>query len=154
MKSGATAGTTGWKRRFLGKWRIVHMDDFTNNDIDIEVPAHITLEKGAHGSIHFILVSGEIDGKYVASPGTGLCTFDFTWAGNDECDEASGDGWMAFLSDTRAEGEIRFHCGDTHTFRAERKCMKSKNILKCSISFPKFREVLNYVKQPRAEETG
>ena len=121
MKDVAKAMASGWKSRFLGKWRFVHMDDFARKDIDMEVPAHITLEKGAHGSFQFILVSGEMDGKYIASTGTGLCVFDFTWAGNDECDEASGDGLMAFLSDTRAEGEIRFHCGDTHAFRAERK---------------------------------
>jgi hypothetical protein len=113
----------GWKSRFLGKWRIVWMDQFDRKDIDMEVPAHITLENGARGNFQFILVSGAMDGEYRALD-RWVCAFDFTWEGNDECDDASGDGWMGFVSDTRAEGEFRFHCGDTYKFKAVRNRMK------------------------------
>ncbi len=43
---------------------------------------------------------------------------DFTWAGNDEMDEASGDGWAELQEDGSLTGEIRFHNGDDSTFIA------------------------------------
>ncbi len=116
---------TGWKSRYLGSWRIIWMDQFDRKDLDGGVPAHITLEKGGHGNFEFLLVYGEMEGDYKSSFGGGECMFDFTWAGNDECDEAFGDGRMAFLSDSKAEGEIRFHYGDTYKFRALKKTGRS-----------------------------
>jgi len=111
----------GWKSRFLGKWRISEMDEFSRKDPDMEIPGHITLEKGASGNFQSILVCGEMDGGYKASQDTGIRMFDFTWEGNDECDPSSGDGWMKLLSDTRAEGELRFHGGDTNKFKAVKR---------------------------------
>ncbi len=90
------------------------MDDFFRKDIDMEVPAHITLEKGGCGSFQFILVYGEICGDFKDD----AQMLDFTWVGNDECDEANGDGWIKPVSVSDAEGEIRFHGGGTHKFRA------------------------------------
>lgn len=103
------------KKPLVGKWRIVHMDDFTKKDIDEEVPAFIEVESGGTGESQFILVRGALCGDFKNNE-----VFDFTWDGSDECDEASGDGWMKIRPDggTTAEGEIRFHCGDTHKFRA------------------------------------
>jgi hypothetical protein len=46
--------------------------------------------------------------------------FDFTFEGNDECDSANGDGWMKINEDRTAEGEIRFHLGDTSKFFAKK----------------------------------
>ncbi len=97
------------------------MDQFDRKDMDEEVPAHITLEKGGHGSFQFLLVSSEMDGEYKASSGEGECVFDFTWMGNDECNEACGDGWMEFLTGACAEGEFRFHRGDTYTVQGSQK---------------------------------
>jgi len=109
----------GWRKRLIGRWRIAWMDQFGRKDIDEEVPAHITLGKGGLGSFQFILVSGDICGDFKDD----AQMLDFTWIGNDECDEASGDGWIRLVSESRAEGEIRFHKGDTYKFRA----VKAKN---------------------------
>jgi hypothetical protein len=43
---------------------------------------------------------------------------EFTWKGNDEMDEASGDGWAEVQKDGSLNGEIRFHNGDDSTFKA------------------------------------
>jgi hypothetical protein len=45
---------------------------------------------------------------------------EFTWEGNNEMDEASGDGWAELQKDGSLEGEIRFHNGDYSTFKARR----------------------------------
>lgn len=109
---------------FVGKWRIIHMDDFTKKDIDMEVPAFIDVERGGCGEFQFILVRGAMCGDFKNNE-----IFDFTWEGGDDCDEASGDGWMKLRpGGTAAEGEIRFHCGDTHKFRAVKKPKKNKAV--------------------------
>ena len=113
------AKTGGWKSKFPGKWRIISMEDFDRSDIDMEVPAHITIGKEEHGTFQFILVSGDICGSYKEEGGRRI--LDFTWIGMDECDEANGDGWAELVSDSRMRGEIRFHCGDTYKFEAKRK---------------------------------
>lgn len=73
-----------------------------------------------------MLVHGYADGSFkneINGP-----VFDFTWDGNDECDEAQGDGWMKVKPNGKAEGEIRFHNGDTHKFIAIKKPGKSRRV--------------------------
>lgn len=100
------------------------MTDFDRKDIDMEVKAHITIERGGSGEFQFLLVHGNISGEFVHTPSGAL--FDFTWLGNDECDEASGDGWIRSMDGRKAEGKIRFHCGDTHPFQARKIPMPKK----------------------------
>jgi hypothetical protein len=46
--------------------------------------------------------------------------FDFTWEGNDECDEAFGSGWLILKSADELEGSIGFLGGDRSAFAARR----------------------------------
>ncbi len=46
--------------------------------------------------------------------------FEFTWEGNDECDEASGSGWLRLKSADEVEGNIKLHYGDRSGFAARR----------------------------------
>lgn len=46
--------------------------------------------------------------------------FEFTWDGNDECDPASGAGWVKVTSQDQREGKFRFHMGDSSKFLARR----------------------------------
>jgi hypothetical protein len=43
---------------------------------------------------------------------------EFSWTGNDEMDEASGDGWAELQSDGSIIGQIYFHRGDEADFTA------------------------------------
>ena len=43
---------------------------------------------------------------------------EFNWDGNDEMDEACGDGWAELQDDGSLEGEICFHGGDETPFIA------------------------------------
>jgi hypothetical protein len=43
---------------------------------------------------------------------------EFTWDGNDEMDEARGDGWAELQADGSIIGQICFHGGDEASFTA------------------------------------
>ena len=51
---------------------------------------------------------------------------DFTWEGNDEMDEAFGDGSAQLRPDGTLEGEIRFHHGDEITSTAFLRASKGR----------------------------
>jgi hypothetical protein len=65
-----------------------------------------------------LVVCGEIDGRIVDyADGK---RFEFTWEGNDECDPASGSGWVRIKEKDALEGEFRIHPGDSSTFSARK----------------------------------
>jgi len=43
---------------------------------------------------------------------------EFTWAGNDECDEAFGSGWLELKDTKTLHGKIKFHQGESSTLVA------------------------------------
>jgi hypothetical protein len=45
---------------------------------------------------------------------------DFSWSGNDEMDEAHGDGDAELQPEGSIRGEIRFHNGDEYSFVAKK----------------------------------
>ena len=45
---------------------------------------------------------------------------EFDWDGNDEMDEACGDGWAELQPDGTLIGEICLHRGDDISFKARR----------------------------------
>ncbi len=72
----------------------------------------------------------EIDGRTVNHP-DGKTRFEFTWEGNDECDDASGAGWFRLKDDddknAMIEGEINIHNGgDSSMFVARRTAERKK----------------------------
>jgi transposase len=71
----------------LGRWRIVEMPDYTADYPDMMEPAYILFEQNGSGEFAFGCVTGQIFG------GGDTDAVEFTWDGNDEMDEASGDGW-------------------------------------------------------------
>ena len=107
------------KNDFIGTWRITKMSEWDNDYVNEEVQAFIAIEKSGSGEFHFGLVQGSMCGEF-KKLNEGLI-FDFTWEGSDECDSATGDGWMKINADKTAEGEIRFHLGGTSKFWAKRK---------------------------------
>lgn len=106
------------KRDFIGTWRITKMSEWDNDYVNEEVQAFIKIEKSEMGEFHFGLVQGSMSGDFKKN-NEGMI-YDFTFEGNDECDSANGDGWMKINTDGTAEGEIRFHAGDTSKFWAKR----------------------------------
>ena len=85
------------KRGFIGTWHITKMSEWDNDYVNEEVKAFIKIEKSGENLV-----------------------YDFTFDGSDECDPTNGDGWMKINLDGTAEGEIRFHMGDSSKFWAKR----------------------------------
>ena len=100
-----------------GSWRIVEMDLWDREDLDLVAPAFIEIQPDRTGSFGFIVVSGNMDWR---SEGIDRRRVEFSWDGTDEGDPVSGRGWAALQDDGSLGGRIYFHLGDASSFRAER----------------------------------
>jgi hypothetical protein len=103
---------------YHGTWRITEMEQWDQDYLDMEVEAFITIEENGNGEFQFGLVSGDMDGKIVKNGKEER--LEFTWEGNDECDPASGSGWLKLKNKNLINGEIKFHEGDTSGLVAKR----------------------------------
>ena len=103
---------------FTGTWHIYEMEQWDEDYFNMEVQAYIEIESANSGCFQFGLVNGEIDGRIVDYADSKR--FEFTWEGNDECDPASGSGWLRMKEKDLLEGEFRFHEGDSSIFLARR----------------------------------
>jgi hypothetical protein len=103
---------------FTGTWHIYEMEMWDEDYFNMEVQAYIKINSSNLGYFQFGLVSGNIDGNVVFYAGEKR--FEFTWDGNDECDPASGSGWVRIKEKDFLEGEFRIHLGDDSTFLAKR----------------------------------
>ena len=102
-----------------GRWRIVEMEAWDQEAIDLLGPAFIELTANGQGSFRVIAVEGWMDVRGVERDGR--AGIEFSWEGNDEMDRASGRGWATLTADGSLEGRIFFHMGDDSWFRAERE---------------------------------
>ena len=99
-----------------GKWRITHMPDFDAGYRDMMEPAYILFDDNGSGQFAFGCVTGQISRAGDAA----TRTTGFSWTGNDEMDEACGDGWVELEPNGSLRGEISFHRGDEYQFAARR----------------------------------
>jgi hypothetical protein len=97
----------------LGRWRIVEIEGWDADYIDMLGPGHLQLDRNG-GHIHFGAVQIGLNCRY--SP-TGV---HFNFQGHDEMTEISGDGDADLETDDTITGEIRFHNGDDMPFTAKR----------------------------------
>ena len=104
--------------KYSGNWRITEMEMWDEDYLNMEVEAFITIGSKGMGEFQFGLVSGEVDGEIVVDGGDER--FEFTWEGNDECDPASGSGWLRLKDENLMVGRIRFHLGDSSGLVAKR----------------------------------
>jgi hypothetical protein len=97
-----------------GKWRIVEMPDHVEDYPDMVEPAYLLFEANGSGEFAFGCVTGQIFGAGEAA------AVEFYWTGNDEMDDAQGDGWAELQPDGSLKGAICFHGGDEANFIARR----------------------------------
>lgn len=102
------------KNPLLGRWRIVEMELWDTDFLNLVQPAYISFDKQGRGEFAFGAVQASLDCWY------GPDSADFTWEGSDEMDPVHGDGVAELQEDGSLEGEIRFHSGDESTFKARR----------------------------------
>lgn len=103
---------------FAGTWYIYEMEQWDENDFNMEIQAYVRIGRDGMGEFQFGLVSGQIDGAIVKDNDGER--FEFTWEGVDEMDSVSGSGWLRLEDRKTIEGRIRFHLGDSSWFLAKR----------------------------------
>ena len=103
------------KNLFLGPWRIVHMEVWGQDYLDLVVPAHITFDKDGMGKFQFGTVKGWLDCRFDKRDGNPLV--EFSWEGQSDTDPGCGRGW-AILTDDGLEGHLYIHSSDDSSFKA------------------------------------
>ncbi|HEV2394760.1 MAG TPA: hypothetical protein VG146_20605 [Verrucomicrobiae bacterium] len=103
------------KSSFVGRWRIVEMEQWEQEFVDLVAPGHITFASGGRGQFSFGAVEANLDWRQ--DPSGKRVSFSFE--GFDEGDEVSGRGW-AEPEGGRLTGRIVFHLGDESGFVAQR----------------------------------
>jgi len=103
-------------KAFRGRWRIAEMDAWSDEDMDLVEPAHITFEGDHDGSIAFVAVTGQLDVRYGSRDGSACA--EFSWEGFDDTSPTSGRGWVAFGTAGRLVGHVFIHNGDDAGFVA------------------------------------
>jgi hypothetical protein len=96
LQSSAAAQATGaarlmtrvpsFAKAFAGRWRIVEMDVWDNDFLDLIEEAHLTFKGAADGEIAFGALKGFLDVRYGARDGSACA--EFSWEGHDENDPA------------------------------------------------------------------
>ena len=103
------------KDLFAGRWRIVEMEQWDQEFVDLLSPGHITFTRDGRGELHFGAVDVSLDSR-VGAAGNRV---DFAFEGFDEGDEVSGTGW-AELDGGKLTGRTAFHSGDESGFVAQK----------------------------------
>lgn len=102
---------------YLGRWRILEMEQWDKDFIDLTGEGHVTFEKKNRGELHFGAVHCDLDcriekvGEYER--------IEFSFIGVDEGDEVFGRGW-AVLDGVRLRGRIHFQDGEESGFRCRK----------------------------------
>jgi hypothetical protein len=104
------------KTSLVGRWRIVSMEQWDQDYVDMVAPGHIAFNKGGTGQLHFGCVETELDWRLEADTGR----VEFTFSGFDEGDEVTGRGW-AKADGASLAGRIAFHQGDESGFEAAKE---------------------------------
>lgn len=102
---------------FTGRWRIVEMDMWDRDDIDLIEPGFIKFDENRTGEFSFIAVRGRMDCRVVERDGRAVV--EFSWESYEEGDQVSGRGWAARLDDGSLDGHLYMHLGDDSGFRAK-----------------------------------
>jgi hypothetical protein len=104
-------------KSFHGSWRIVHMDEWDEEYIDLVETARITIDKDGQGEFTFGAVQGWLDCRFTERDG--LPFVEFSWEGLSEGDNVCGRGWASLQSDGSLKGHLFVHLSDDSAFAAE-----------------------------------
>lgn len=99
-----------------GRWRIVEMDTWDREAIDLIEPGFIEFAEDGTGEFGFIAVRGWLDCRTCEREGE--TAVEFSWDGDDEGDQVSGRGWAVLVDGASLQGHLFFHMGEDSGFRA------------------------------------
>ncbi|ABW16467.1 hypothetical protein Franean1_7146 [Parafrankia sp. EAN1pec] len=100
----------------VGRWRIVEMNLWDQDAIDLVEPGFIEFTEGGTGQFGFIAVRGGMDCRSTERGDRPLV--EFSWDGDDDGHQVSGRGWAALSENGVLAGHLFFHMGDDSGFRA------------------------------------
>ncbi|WP_158877431.1 hypothetical protein [Antarcticirhabdus aurantiaca] len=100
--------------KLVGRWRIVEADLWDRDHLDLCGPATMTIGPENHGEIAFGALQASLDLGYSPS------TVSFTWIGDDDMHDVSGDGFAELLDDGSVEITFAYAHGDEATLKAVR----------------------------------
>lgn len=103
---------------FLGTWRIVEMEQWDPDYIDLVVPGFITFTRDRLGEFQFGTVQGCLD--YRIEKRGERPRAEFSWEGASELDSACGRGW-AEVEEAELRGRLYIHRGDDSWFKASKQ---------------------------------
>jgi hypothetical protein len=101
----------------MGRWRIVEMDMWDRDAIDLLEPGFIEFAGDGTGQFGFIALRGWMHCR--STERDGRTSVEFSWDGVDEGDQVSGRGWATVVDDVTLKGHLFIHRGDDSGFRAE-----------------------------------
>lgn len=101
------------RQNVTGKWRLVEMEQWDQEFVDLVEPGFIAFQKNGRGEMQFGAVNLDLDWEMGEND-----RIEFSFEGFDEGDEVMGRGW-ARLRDGKLLGQIKFHQGDKSGFTAE-----------------------------------
>ncbi|MFH1007051.1 MAG: hypothetical protein V1800_06035 [Candidatus Latescibacterota bacterium] len=101
--------------KYCGKWRIVQMEKWDHEYIDLVFPGNLTLTKNEMGSLHFGAIDADLD--FRSEPFEDGVRIDFSLEGEDDGSPVSGRGW-AKVTEGKMKGRIFFHFGEESDFVA------------------------------------
>ena len=101
-----------------GRWRIVAMDNWDDDFLDLVEEAHITFHGTADGEVAFGALKGFLDVRYGARNDS--ASAEFSCEGLDDNHPASGRGWATLGTADRLIGHIYIHNGEESGFVCER----------------------------------
>jgi hypothetical protein len=103
--------------KYIGKWRIIEMEMWDQDFIDMVTPGYFSFDKDGLGYFQFGAVEGQVD--YIIDKIGNIERLEFSWEGSDENDSALGRGWALIIKD-HLEGRFYFHLGENSWFKAKR----------------------------------
>jgi len=112
------ARVPAFAKAFAGRWRIVAMDSWDHEVLNMAEEAHLVFDGPAGGEIGFGAVKGSLDIRYGARDGSACA--EFSWDGKDGGRRACGRGWVALGTAGRIVGHVYIHGGKESGFVCER----------------------------------
>jgi len=103
---------------FTGRWRILSMDRWGKDYLDLIAEAHLTFRGATDGNIAFGTLEGSLEVVYVACEQSFRAVF--SWKGEDGADDVSGSGWAVLETDGRLVGNFHIEGSDVWAFVCER----------------------------------
>ena len=103
---------------FVARWRLVHMDEWDQDYLDLVEEAYIEFDDDLGGGFVFGVIDGGLDCRY--SEEDDQPKVEFSWQGNSENEPISGRGWAIVDSDKEISGHLFIHDSDDSYFEAHK----------------------------------